>query len=117
MKGVRIMMAKINIILRHFWPASTAFAYIGIIPPRQVILQEKFQNFLVFFCLEKGEIPPLPSALLDFCGDGFSFSWSGLFWFGWEGPLCFFGDSFEGGLYSFSGGEAFSSKLVRFSTA
>ena len=59
MKGVRIMMAKINIILRHFWPASTAFAYIGIIPPRQVILQEKFQNFLVFFCLEKGEIPRL----------------------------------------------------------
>jgi len=59
MKGVRIMMAKINIILRHFWPASTAFAYGSIIPPKQVILQEKFQNFLIFFCLEKGEIPQL----------------------------------------------------------
>jgi hypothetical protein len=58
-------------ILRHFWPASTAFAYDNIIPPRQVILQEKFQNFsrqvilqekfqnfLVFFSPEKGEIPP-----------------------------------------------------------
>jgi len=45
-------------ILLHFWPASTVFAYGNIILPNQVILQEKFQNFLVFFCLEKGEIPP-----------------------------------------------------------
>jgi len=127
-----------------------------------LILQEKFQNFLVFFCLEIGRIAlkdarqkenpqinpstllrtglgakywipafvrdkfrrndpapiyPQRAALLHFCGDGFSFSGSGLFWFGWEGLFRFFGDSFEGGLYSFSGGEGFSSKLVRFSAA
>jgi len=67
MKGVRIMMAKINIILRHFWPASTAFAYGSIIPPRRVILQEKFQNFFDFFPIlkERDSSTPLCSARND----------------------------------------------------